>query len=101
SYAIGALVIRKAALDRLAPADRELLLRGARETGERLTASVRRDNERAKQAMLRAGIIAVHIPDEVQARMVAAGLQVRRRLAGKLYPQELLDRVIQLLTEVP
>jgi TRAP-type transport system periplasmic protein len=101
AYAIGALVIKKPVLDRLAPGDRERLLRGGRETGARLTAGVRRDNERAKNAMLRSGVVMVHIPDETQARLVAAGKQVWQRLAGKLYSKELLEKVIQAVAEAP
>jgi TRAP-type C4-dicarboxylate transport system substrate-binding protein len=100
SYAIGALVIRTDVLARLTPADRDLLLRGGRELGAKLTASVRRDNERAKKAMLQAGIVVVHIPDDVQAKLVAAGKQVWTRLAGKLYSKELLERVEAVVAEV-
>jgi TRAP-type transport system periplasmic protein len=99
SYAIGALVLRKSAFEQLAPADRELLLRGARETGAKLVASVRRDNERAKKAMLKAGLTMVTVPDAAQAAFVAAGKQVWTRLAGKLYSKELLERVIRVAAD--
>jgi len=101
SYAIGALVIRTDVLARLTPADRAVLLRGGRELGAKLTASVRRDNERAKKAMVQSGIVVVHIPDDVQARLVAAGKLVWARLAGRLYPKELLDRVQAVLSDAP
>jgi len=101
SYAIGALVIKKAVLDRLAAGDRERLLRGGREVGARLTAGVRRDNERAKAAMIRSGVVMIHIPDVIQAHLVAAGKQVWQRLAGKLYSKEILDKVIQAVAETP
>jgi TRAP-type C4-dicarboxylate transport system substrate-binding protein len=97
SYAIGAMVLRKAAFAQLPAAQRELLLRGARETGQKLVASVRRDNERAKKALLKAGLTVVKVPDDAQAALVAAGREVWRRLAGKLYSQALLDRVLGAL----
>jgi TRAP-type C4-dicarboxylate transport system substrate-binding protein len=101
SYAVGALVIRKAVLDQLAPADRELLVRGGRDVGARLIQSVRRDNERAKRAMIGAGVIPIHVPDDVQAKLVAAGQDVAQRLAGRLYPKELLDEVRRLRGATP
>jgi TRAP-type C4-dicarboxylate transport system substrate-binding protein len=93
SYAVGAMVIRSDVLARLRPADRELLLTGGRALGAQLTASVRRDNERAVRAMVKEGIVVVHVPDDVQARLVAAGKEVRARLAGKLYSKDLLARI--------
>lgn len=94
TYAIGAMVLRKAAFARLAKSDQELLLRGGRETGEKLVASVRRDNERAKKALLKAGLVVMKVPDDAQAALVAAGRDVWQRLAGKLYARELLERVL-------
>jgi TRAP-type transport system periplasmic protein len=101
AYAIGALVIKKSAFLKIQPADREVLLRDGREIGLKLTASVRRDNERAKQAMLRSGVQLIHVPDDAQARLVAAGKQVWTRLAGKLYSKQLLDRVLQTVAQAP
>lgn len=101
SYAIGAMVLKKSAFEKLSPADRELFLIGARLTGAELVASVRRDNERAKNAMRKAGVAVVAVPEEAHALFVAAGKQVWQRLAGKLYPPELLARVVQLVAERP
>jgi len=101
SYAVGALVVKKAVLARLTPADREVLLRSGREMGVKLTAAVRRDGERATKAMVKSGIVLIHVPDDAQAKLVAAGKEVWTRLAGKLYSKELLDRVIAAAAEVP
>jgi glycerate-2-kinase/TRAP-type C4-dicarboxylate transport system substrate-binding protein len=101
SYAIGALVLTRRSFERLAPADRELLLAGARQTGAELVASVRRDNERAKNAIRKAGVAVVAVPDDAHALFALAGRQVWQRLAGKLYPRELLDRVVRLAAEPP
>ena len=51
--------------------------------------------------MIRSGVVMVHVPDAIQARLVAAGKQVWQRLAGKLYSKELLDKVIQAVAESP
>ena len=99
SYAIGALILRKPAFERLTPADREVLMAGARMTGSKLVASVRRDNERAKKAILKSGVQMIAVPDDVHERLVGAGKQVWKRLAGKLYSQAFLDRVVALAAE--
>jgi TRAP-type C4-dicarboxylate transport system substrate-binding protein len=100
TYAIGALILRKSAFERMTPADREALLRGAKETGAKLVATVRRDNQRATKALAKAGIVTVVVPDETQARLVAAAAKVRGKLAGKLYSKEILDLVVRTAAEV-
>ena len=62
-----------------------------------LTESVRRDNERALKAMLKKGIVMVHIDDATYAKLVAAAHQVWTRLAGKVYSKEILERVQAVL----
>jgi TRAP-type transport system periplasmic protein len=99
SYAIGALVLRKAAFERLTADDRQRLLDGARATGQELVASVRRDNERAKRAISKSGVQMIAVPPDVHERLVGAGKEVWKRLTGKLYSQALLDRVVALAAE--
>jgi len=101
AYGIGAFVIRKEVFDTLSPADQKVLLDGGHETGVQLVAMVRRDNERAKKAMFKAGIQVVQVPDVAHAILVAAGKQVWAKLAGQLYSKELLDRVIELAARAP
>jgi TRAP-type transport system periplasmic protein len=101
NYAVGALVIRKAAFARLSAADQKLFLDGSHETSARLTASVRRDNERAERALLKLGVKVIHVPDVAQAALVDAGQKVQQRLAGKLYPPELLDKVLKTIAATP
>src|SRR5262249_22961833 len=97
SYAVGAMVVRSDVLARLTPVDRAFLLGGGHPLGAELRRSVRRDNERAARAMVKEGVIVVHVPDDVQAKLVAAARDVRRRLAGKLYSQEILARIEKIV----
>jgi TRAP-type C4-dicarboxylate transport system substrate-binding protein len=99
AYGIGAMVLRKEAWEALSPEDRKLLLGGTEQMNRELTANVRRDNERAKKAMTKAGIEMVHVDDPTQAKLEEAGKQVWTRLAGKVYSQEILDRVVATVAE--
>jgi TRAP-type transport system periplasmic protein len=101
AYAIGAFVVRKESLAKLSPEDQQLVRSGSAAMSVELTTSVRRDNERAKKAMTKAGIETVHIDDASQAKLVAAGKLVWGRLAGKVYSKEILDRVIASIAATP
>jgi TRAP-type C4-dicarboxylate transport system substrate-binding protein len=101
AYAIGALVLRKEAYDKLTADDRQLMRGGTAQMSQELTANVRRDNERAKKAMAKAGIEIMRIDDASQEKLVAAGKEVWGRLAGKVYSKEILDRVIETIARTP
>ena len=68
------------------------------ETGIRahkaLNKSIERDDDRAYQTILKRGIVEVDTT-ETRAEWEAAGAQVRERLAGRVYPQSLLDAVME------
>ena len=100
-YGVGAFVIRKEIFETLSAADREIMLVGGRETGAQLSALVRRDNERARSAMTKAGIETVHVSDVAQLALAAAGRVVWDRLAGKLYSKELLEKVLRTVADTP
>jgi TRAP-type C4-dicarboxylate transport system substrate-binding protein len=101
AYGIGALVVRKEAYGKLSPEDQRAFREGARANGAELVAQVRKDNVRARNAMLKAGIEIVPVPEAAHAILQAAGRQVWERLAGKLYPRELLDRVVDAAARAP
>ncbi|MCK5455133.1 MAG: ABC transporter substrate-binding protein, partial [Calditrichia bacterium] len=65
----------------------------------RLVELSRQDNEKSIELMKKNGIEIVSIPPENLADFYNAGQQARRNLVGKLYSQELLDRVENLLIE--
>lgn len=99
SYAIGALLVRKSVWDRLRPEDQKVVLelhRAARREGE---AQIRKDNERAKKALARAGITFVEMPKEALAELEKQARIVWYDLAGEVYPKELLERVLALIAE--
>jgi TRAP-type C4-dicarboxylate transport system substrate-binding protein len=100
-YGVGAMVVRKEVMDKLSPADRAIFLQGGKVVGQQLLASVRRDNARAKAAMLKAGIQVIHVPDDARMFFEVAGKQVWDRLAGKVYSKEWLEKVKKTVAETP
>lgn len=94
SYAIGAYVIRKDVFERLAPADQQLLVEGGRTMGAELMKNVRKDNDRAAKAMQKAGITFVQAPPALVAELEKGAHEVWQALIGKVYPKELLAKVI-------
>jgi TRAP-type C4-dicarboxylate transport system substrate-binding protein len=94
-FLIGGMVMRRGFADGL-PADvREALLTSARENQGRFLDTVREADERAYLALVRHGMQETDMrPHEAEWRQL--GAQARRRLAGRVYPAALLDRVEQL-----
>lgn len=99
SYAIGALVMKKTTWDRISPEDQKAILelhKQARRDGEK---QIRKDNERAKKALTRAGVKWVTLPDSTMAELEKQAKLVWDDLAGTLYPKEMLEKVLKLIEE--
>ena len=80
-------------LDELSEAEREALFRApARTTSACSGASVREGDERAYGALLRHGMTEVDVGDH-EAEWRRVGEQARARLAGRVFPAALLERV--------
>src|SRR5690606_39002447 len=97
-FLIGGMVVRRGFLDGL-PADaREALLSSARENQARFLDTVREADERAYLALVRHGLRETDMrPHEAEWRQL--GAQARRRLAGRVYPAALLERVERIAAE--
>ncbi|MCH7922041.1 MAG: TRAP transporter substrate-binding protein DctP [Nitrospinae bacterium] len=92
--AIGAVLISKKAFDRLPPKHQALLKERTREYMRRLVLQTRADNTRALEVLLKRGIQVVAAPqNEEMERFVTTGRQAQQSLVGRLYSQELLDKV--------
>ncbi len=91
--ATGAVLISKAYFDKLPPDLQQILLRNGKTYMAKLTEETRQDNKKAFAELKKQGITVTKAdPKDVQ-QYVGAGEQVRRMLVGKLYSQDLLDRV--------
>jgi TRAP-type C4-dicarboxylate transport system substrate-binding protein len=94
SYAIGGFIIRKDVFAMLSAEDQKAFLDGARANARTIIAGIRKDNERAKVAMKKSGVVFVPVPPDVQKAFVVAAEAVWKDLVGKQYDQALLDEVL-------
>lgn len=99
AYVSGAVLISKRMFNKLAPEHQQLLLEKGKEYMARLVKASREDNQKALELMQRNGIQMVHVPEENLPAFFEAAKQARQALVGKLYSQELLDRVENSLAE--
>jgi TRAP-type C4-dicarboxylate transport system substrate-binding protein len=100
AYATGAILVRKEAWARIAPDDQTAQREAARIMGQDLQRVIRKENERARKVMEKAGIKFVPASAAMVADFEKEGQAVWRDMVGKLYKQELLDKLKQHLAEV-
>ena len=101
SYAIGAIVITKAAWNQISASDQEIIKKIAKATDAEMRKAVRKENKKAKKAMENAGIKFVETPADLQSKMEKEGKKVWNELAGKMYEKALLDKVKKYAAEAP
>lgn len=94
-FLVGGMVLRRGFLDELPAAHRDALFASARASQERFLQGVREGDERAYRALLHHGMTEVDVSaHEDEWRHV--GDEARRRLAGRVFPAALLQRVEQI-----
>ena len=93
----GAVLISKKMFDKLAPEHQKILLEKGREHMTRLVEMGRKDNQKAIEIMQKNGVEIVEVPKENLAEFYSAAKAAGQSLVGKLYSQELLDRVVTAL----
>jgi len=98
---VGALVIKKETLERLPPGARDFLIRTAADFAgsSRLQALGRELDDRAFSSLQRRGVEVLDMQSH-RGAWERTGRAVRERLAGRVYPRELLDEVESLVAEV-
>jgi TRAP-type C4-dicarboxylate transport system substrate-binding protein len=97
--AAGAVLVSKKAFDKL-PENYQLILREkGKEYMTKLTQLSRQDNEQSIELMKKNGMNIVHVPEANLSEFTLAGEKARRALVGKLYTQDLLNRVETALQE--
>lgn len=97
--AAGAVLVSKKAFDKL-PENYQLLLREkGKEYMTKLVQLSRQDNEQSIQLMKKNGMKIVQVPEANLGEFKLAGEKARRALVGKLYNQDLLNRVETALKE--
>ena len=97
---IGAVLITKKSLDRLPDDVREVLIRRTKEYMRKIVLSSRRENIESIEVLQEAGIELVEPANDAAIRDIEeAGVVIREKLAGKLYSEEILNKMLRLLEE--
>jgi len=95
---MGAVLISKKQFDKIAPEHQTILLEKGREYMSKLVQSGRVDNQKSLDLMIDSGTKLVDVPAADIAAFQAAATSAHTNLVGRLYPQEMLDRVNEALT---
>ena len=91
---IGAIVLKKSAVDKLSAADQLILTQVGRELGDKLAAAVRADNEASMEAIRKAGITVVTADVAAKQAWQALGEQSSDQAAADgVYPKALLQEI--------
>jgi TRAP-type C4-dicarboxylate transport system substrate-binding protein len=93
THAIGAVVVSKRAWSRISEESRAKIRTIATDVFARLKEASRRENRQAIESIREAGVEIVPVPPETMAEFRAIGARAAERNVGRLYSQELLDRV--------
>ncbi len=95
----GAMLISKAEFSKLPPDLQSLLKSTAEKYSAKLIQSIRQDNSRSTETLKKNGIQIIPVTPTDRAELEKAALDVRPKLVGKLYSQELLNKVQGLVEE--
>lgn len=99
SYSIGAMVVRKDVFSKLPAEDQKIIRSASTAMSGELLQMVRKDNERAKKAMQKAGVKFVDTPAALVAELQSEAQKVWKALVGTLYQQAMLDKVLKIRGE--
>ena len=88
----GGMVMRKEKIDGLAPDLQQAFLQSAERMEVLLNKSIRRDDQKAYEVVMKKGIIATDT-SKYRAEWDAAAKQVRDRMTGRVFSKSLLDAV--------
>ncbi len=95
----GAVLVSRRMFRKLSPEHQQILLEQGKKYMARLVQQAREDNEKSIELMRQNGIQIVSLSEEDLVPFYQAAQQAHQALVGKLYSQELLDRVKQALAE--
>ncbi len=99
THAEGAVVVSRAAFGQLSPSAQATVKELSKKRFEELAAETARENEQSVQVLKGKGIQVVSLSDADRAGFDEVGRTVREKLAGTLYPRELLDKALQTLAD--
>ena len=96
----GGIVVRKSTFEKIIPKDQEIIKTILKEKNEQTIIEMRKDNDNAKKDLTtRFGLVEFDLSQKAENEMKTIADKVRKRLIGEYYSQELLDKVMNLVTE--
>lgn len=95
SYALGSTILVKKAWDEISAEDRKTIEKIFHKQTSKLEKIIRRDNETARNQMIRKGVKDVPTPPEMVRDFDKAAQEVWQELVGKVYSQAELDMVLE------
>ena len=100
SVGVGATVITKEKFDELSPEQQKVVREVADAHQDDLIQAIRKDNERALEALQKkAGIEVVEFEDDSREAWDVIAMETHKALVGEIYSQEFLDKINALLQE--
>jgi TRAP-type transport system periplasmic protein len=96
---VGGTVITKKAWDGICPDARQALLSAAADAGRDMTAKSRQESDEAVQAMQKRGLRVHGLTTADNAEWAKLAEQVKPQVRGALVPEDMFDKVQQLLGE--
>jgi TRAP-type C4-dicarboxylate transport system substrate-binding protein len=96
---LGALVVSKSTWDKVAAADRETILKLARETEAKLFADIPKQEETALAEMQKRGLTILKEPAGDAEKWLALGREFQTRFRTSSVPPDVFDRTMKLLEE--
>lgn len=95
----GATIVRKDEWDKISPKSQELIKSMSQKYYDKYVQLSRQDDRKAVEMLKKAGVQIVKGDGQQRKQAENISKKVRESLVGKLYSQELLDRVLSLLAE--
>lgn len=92
----GAILLSSKGWGKVSAGDRKIVEQVVMDQTKQLVAQTRADNKASKQAVESAGIEIVKLDDNAMADLRKIGQDVREALVDKLYPRDLMNKVVGL-----
>ena len=99
TYAVGAVVVTRRRFEELSPSAQEIVKESCDRHFARLAEATAREGEESIRVLDEKGIAIIPLAKADQEGFQKIGRAIREELAGDLFPQTLLDRVLQVLEE--
>lgn len=100
ALSVGGFVMLKSEFDKLSPAQQKLLKEITTRHCRDMVLQTRKDNQQAIQEMKRLGVQVISVGEKEKKEFSELVKKVWPRMVGKLYTQDQLNRVEQLISEV-